>query len=235
MENPMLGVALCDLRGPLSDLLDKCGGEEGHAWLEEFKVFLRREPCWPCWAKGPVTQVTPLSILELVSTVRISATTIKFIAKEKFVPDLSDKAKVRIRFIGENFTSYFLSGNGKIEGPIPETTLRYHKLRQSSEDGPIIAELGGGKKAETNLSEMTSLMERQGRGEPGVLLNNGYANIFYIEDQNGVLRTVLVGWDGGGWDLGAGPLEVPRRWGVGFQVFSRNSVLDPSVTTAAAG
>ena len=107
---------------------------------------------------GQVTQVaepkpTP-SILELVSTIVVNATTGKFVAKEKFVRYTGRKAKVKISYLGDNFTEWFLSGSGKTEDPISEQTLRYHKLRKSSVDGPIITELGGEAKAETTLSEM---------------------------------------------------------------------------------
>ncbi len=41
MLKSMLGVN--DVRGPITDLLDKLGGQEGERWLEETKRFLRRE------------------------------------------------------------------------------------------------------------------------------------------------------------------------------------------------
>ena len=169
-----------------------------------------------------MTQPKPTSsILELVSTVVVNATNSKFVAKERFVLDTSRKAKVKISLFGDNFIKWFLSGDGKTEEPISEQTLRYHKLRKSSEDGPIITELGGEAKAETTLSEMFSLMEKQEDGESGPLLNNGWWNIFYIRDQDGVLRAVDVRWDDGGWRVRADSVESPRRWAVGFQVFSR--------------
>lgn len=178
----------------------------------------------------PPTAVTPEppkptpSILELVSTIVVNATTGKLVAKEKFVRDTGRKAKVKISYLGDNFTSWFLSGKGKTEDLISEQTLRYHKLRQSSVDGPIIAKLGGAEKSETTLFEMFSLMEKQGKGEDGVLLNNGYANIFYIKDSAGVLRAVSVYWDGDGWHVDASSVELPYRWNSDSRVFSRNSV-----------
>jgi hypothetical protein len=97
-------------------------------------------------------------------------------------------------------------------------------LKVSVMDGPIIAELGGADKSETTLSEMFFLMEKQGKGEDGVLLNNGYdANIFYVKDTAGVLRAVYVGWRGDGWSVDADSVGVPGRWDDGFQVFSRNA------------
>ncbi len=174
------------------------------------------------------------SILELVSTVVVPATTSKFVAKEKFVRDTGREAKVKIGYLGDNFTSWFLNGDGKTEDPITEQTLRYHKLRQSSVDGPIIAELGGEAKAETTLSEMFSLMKKQKKGEDGVLLNNGYDNIFYIRDQNGVLRGVHVYWNCVDWSVHAYSVESPCERRGGFQVFSRNSFIKSSEPVPAA-
>lgn len=220
--------------GLVKDIAHKLAGDDGKEWEQHGKLFLRKEPCW---SNGQVAQVTqpktkPL-ILELVSTVVVSATTSKFVAKDKFVRDTGRKAKVKISYLGDNFTEWFLSGDGKTEDPITEQTLRYHKLRQSSMDGPIIAELGGAEKSETTLSEMFSLMEKQGKGEDGVLLNNGYVNIFYIKDSAGVLRTVYVCWNDDGWDVGASSVGGPGGWSDGRRVFSRNSVLNPSDTPAS--
>ena len=234
--NTMLSKALREFTtGPLNQLIVNLGGQDGDQWEEEFKKFLRKEPCW---GNGQVTQVaqpkpTPL-ILGLVSTIVVPATTGKFVAKDKFVVNTKRNAPVKISVVWDNFTELFLSGSGKTEDPITEQTLRYHKLRKSSVDGPIIAELGGAEKSETTLSEMFSLMEKQKNGEDGVLLNNGYANIFYIKDQNGVLRAVYVCWGDDGWYVVARSVEGPSGWGGGYQVFSRNSVIESSEPLAPA-
>jgi len=232
----MLSKALREFTaGPLNQLIVNLGGQDGDQWEQELKQFLRKEPCW---TNGQVTQVakpkpTP-SILELVSTVVVPATTSMFVAKEKFVRDTDRKAKVKISYLGDNFTEWFLSDYGKTEDLITEQTLRYHKLRQFSVDGPIITELGGEVKAETTLSEMFSLMKKQKNGEGGVLLNNGWANLFYIRDIAGVLRAVRVFWYVGGWFVYAYSVENPFRWYDGSQVFSRNSVLESSEPSVPA-
>lgn len=221
--------------GPLNQLIVNLGGPDGNQWEQQFKQFLRKEPCWTNGQTAQLTKpkTTP-SILELVSTIVVSATTTKLVAKEKFVRDTGRKAKVKISDLGSNFTAWFLSGDGKIEDPISEQTLRYHKLRRSSLDSPIIAELGGADKSETTLSEMFSLMEKQGKGEDGVLLTNGYANIFYIKDSTGVLRAVILRWSYDGWDVCAYSVEDPVGWYDGCQVFSRNSDLKSSELSASA-
>jgi len=184
--------------------------------------------------RGDGAVVEPEKILELVGTTTISATTERFVAKEKLVIDTSPTAKVKISYLGDNLKTWFLSGDGKIEEPIAGSTLRKDKLRQSSTDGPIISELGGEAKAETTLTEIYALMVKQPKGGEGHLLGNGWANIFYVRDQKGVLCTVRVGWDGGGWDVDASSVLFPDGWDVGYQVFSRNSVLKPSETLVLA-
>ena len=165
------------------------------------------------------TEKSRADLLEFVGTTIIPATTEPFVAKDRFL--LKKDGGICSNF-SNNFTTWFLSGKGKIEEPISETTLHYDKLRQSSLDIQIIAELGGKTKAETTLTEMFSLMEKQRSGESGPLLNNGRANIFYVKDQNSLLCTVYVYWNGDGWFVSALSVERSNGWGDGGrQVFSR--------------
>jgi hypothetical protein len=119
---------------------------------------------------------------------------------------------------GSNFTSWF---TGKVEEDVQTGDLVPFALTQSAYDNEIIADLGGEEKAETTLGEIWRLMQRQANGEDGVLLTNGYANIFYVLDNTGALRAVDVVWYGGGWHAYASALDV-GRWS-GGQAFSRNS------------
>ena len=169
-----------------------------------------------------------VTLLDFIGTIKVTATKSKFVAKDNFVLDTSDKAEVKISYLGDNFKAWFLAGVGKIEDPISKQILRYGKLRKSATDMPrkpgeaaIIPELGGETKVETTLSEMFSLIRKQPDGEEGVLLNNGWANILYIRDQNGVLRAVGVRWGGDGWDVSARSVGHSDGWDAGHQVFSR--------------
>lgn len=42
----MTRVALCDARGPLTDLIEKLSGEDGSSWHEALKKMLRKENPW---------------------------------------------------------------------------------------------------------------------------------------------------------------------------------------------
>ncbi len=168
----------------------------------------------------------PAILSEVISTVTLSATTEKFVAKDKFVVDTGKKAKVKISYVGDNFKAWFTE---KTEEPFAGSTVYGRKLNRGSVDGPIISELGGQEKSETTLSEMYAMMERQANGEKSELLNNGYANIFYIRDITGTLRAVTVDWDGGGWYVEALSVGSPLGWFGGSQVFSRNSSVTKTV------
>jgi len=157
------------------------------------------------------------TLLDFISTINITATTVRFVVRDKF--KLKKNSGI-CSYLGDNFTNWFL---GKIEEPIGKQTLRYAKLRKSSPDSPIISELGGEEKAETTLTEVFSLMDKQFSGEEGALLTNGWANIFYVKDHSGVLRAVGVDWYDDGWDVGASSLGRPYRWRQGSRFVSRNS------------
>ena len=54
------------------------------------------------------------------------------------------------------------------------------------------------------------------------LVRNGSANIFYVENKDGVLCALRVYWrDEGGWGVDANSVEAPGEWGAGRRVFSR--------------
>lgn len=165
-------------------------------------------------------KVVWVKLIDMIGTTKTSATTEKFVAKEKF---LKDSKEVKFYGIWGNFTKWFLPGEGKIEGSLGEQELRYGNLVKNSVDGQIITELGGKEKAETSLIELYDLLKRQANGGEGVLLTNGYANIFYIRDESGILRAVSVHGAGVGWNVRAYSVVSLRGWGAGNRVFSRNS------------
>ena len=167
------------------------------------------------FSRFPEPQPEPL--LKFLGIVTIPATE-RFIVSDRIAAIRKSGRKI---YTGSNFEKWFFEITVE---PIEETQLRHYKLLKAEVDGTIIAELGGKIKAETTFSGMLALMEKQANGENGILLTNGYANIFYIRDGNGVLRAVGCYWDGGGWYVRADSVEGPDRWGEGYQVFSCNSL-----------
>lgn len=131
-----------------------------------------------------------------------------------------ESAELVIGWVGDNATRLV---KGKVEPDVAEATLRVHTLKKPSLDGPIIAELGGEEVVATTWGQIREMMRRQGRGQEGILLTNGCANIFYILDPDGVLWAADCGWGSNyaDWDVEARPITYPSRWDGGYQVVSR--------------
>lgn len=165
------------------------------------------------------SQAKTIILSEIIATVNIPATTEKFIAKDNFKVDTSRKATVKISYLGDYFKAWFL---GKVEEPFLGGILYGRKLEKNSVDGPILSELGGADIAEITLTELYAAMAAQPNGKSGSLLTNGWANVFYIKDVNGTLRTVRVRWLDGGWYVSAASVEIPSECNAGRQVFFRN-------------
>jgi len=161
------------------------------------------------------------TLLKRMTDITVTLDLGSFTASDHFKVDTSRKAAVKISYLGDNFREWMF---GLKEQPPDENYLCCYELLKNSVNGPIIEELGGEQKVETTLSEIFALMKKQRNGEKGALLTNGYANIFYVRDINGVLRAVRVNWYGDGWLMSADSVEGPGRWGAGNQVFSRNSL-----------
>lgn len=155
----------------------------------------------------------------IVSATTIPATTVKFIAKDKFVVNTGKDAKVRISYLSPDFKKEF---GDKIEEAFAGSIIHGRDLRRNSIDGPIINELGGKEKAETTLAEIYSMMEHDAGGMTNGPLINSHTNIFYVKNINGILRAVSVYWRVEGWIVSVVSVEDPHEWSAGSQVFSRN-------------
>ena len=125
---------------------------------------------------------------------------------------------VKISYLGPNFEKWF---SGMEVASRAGYVLQSKHLTKSLNDKQIMDELGDS--CETDLVDIYHLLSLQSNGGDGVLLTNGYANIFYIKDVNGVRRAVSAYWLDGGWGVGARSVEVMSSWLEGRRVFSRNS------------
>lgn len=166
---------------------------------------------------GSIGRLIDSALLEPIGIVPVSAVE-TFSAADKFRKGETDG--VKIGWIGDNFQNHFVA---KIESGVPIQDLRIHRLRKGSVDKSIIDELGGETVVETNLATMWEMMKKQGHGQQGDLLTNGYANIFYIRDTKGVLWAVDCDWDSGDacWFVRADSVTFPVGWLAGGQVLPR--------------
>ena len=72
----------------------------------------------------------------------------------------------------------------------------------------------------STLEDIAGLIEAQPNGKSGFLLNNGYANIFYVEGKNGEVFAVGVDWISGNrkWRVFDWELDGIGRWCADRQV-----------------
>lgn len=147
-------------------------------------------------------------ILEIVSK------EIPVVIAEKFVPSEFFKDRKGL-FVGYGFQENILSKAGQTEEKA-QFTIASFDLKENASD----------KKIEESLPEkhifsetdvcaiVAALIEKQPKGEEGVLLNSGYANFFYTPS-----LVVDVRWLDGRWYV-RGWYRGDRGWDAGRRAFS---------------
>ncbi len=138
----------------------------------------------------------------------------QFVAREHFQRTTASAASVRITWLGAAFSEHFVP---KTEADSGAALLRSHTVRRAARDIEIIAELG--TRHETMLGDLWCLLQRQSRGEAGLLRTDTKPNVLYIRSASGLLFTIDALWGGAGWELGASSTEGFRTEGA--RVISR--------------
>ena len=127
-------------------------------------------------------------------------------------------------YIWNNFSNWILK-NAPEEIPEYACNLSKYQLTERMYDSQILDELGQPKPFTVLefLAVLKRLVEKQPNGEEGILLNNGYANIFYVILPDGCVVAVSVRWGSGSreWLCNASDLDDDRWYG-GRCVFSRS-------------
>jgi len=143
-----------------------------------------------------------------------------FVPREKFFVGAEWSSQwcsgVKIGHMDRNFIKWFLL-DGKVEEEKERPTVYVSNLLLSSSDWEILAEIGGGDKAQMSLGEMCGTLEFHER-EGDTLLTTGWANVFYVPDSRGILRSVGVYKHNGRWCFRAYPLTHSEGWSVGVRV-----------------
>lgn len=181
--------------GQVEAIINKLGGMEG------VQRFLSGE-----------LVVKAVCLLARVASATVSGAK-KFVAKDHL-------KSANVGWISGNFDKLFLN---KVEESVGDANLAVSSLTKDSLDAPILAELGD--RAETSLAYLFELISKQSKGEDGVLLTNGYANIAYVRGNDGNLWAVSAYWNSvdGYWSVGAYSVGYPYRWVAGRQFLSRDS------------
>ena len=191
--------------GQIEAAINKLGGMDG----------LRRFLAGELVVSGKKVSVSKSALLAFIDSIELPAVEC-FVASKKFVTN-STPDGVRLYFVSDNIKTNFLA---KVEKDVAAAALYSHRLTKDSLDKSILDELGD--RATTTLAHLWELLKKQPKGEKGVLLTNGYANIFYVEDVNGNRWAVYAYWSAGsGWCVGALSVSDPDGWDAGRVVFSR--------------
>ncbi len=173
-----------------------------------FTVWLKSGATIEAVAQAPLPQKKNKNVLSCVGELTVGPLQTKFVRREFF--------RTRSGLYLWNDMERVLSVTHDADSPQPVKTLQYHDLGKNAHDRDIKAQLP--EKQEVELWQVAWLIERQKDGEEGVLLTNGYANIFYVAG-----FAVGVGWNAGNrewvvsvWKLGG------DDWRRGDRVFSGN-------------
>ena len=157
-----------------------------------------------------------MPLLIPVTTVEVDGIA-SFVTKEKFREGTVTDG-VKMVWTGENFDENFLDKTE--EKDVAGTLLRIQRLKNASSDAQIITELGNTH--ETTLSHCWELLKKQGLGENGALLVNGYGNIAYIRGRYDILWAVRFCWHivVDGWGVEAHS-QNSWEWYAGYHIISR--------------
>lgn len=128
--------------------------------------------------------------------------------------DIFKPRQHNIEWVSSDFQDWF--GEMEVEETVDTAPLTFKKLERDMLDKEILEEW---KPAEVTLADVLVTMKTNGN-----MLKDGWANLFYVKDITGELRTVYVGWRSGsrGWLVSAYSVSDRIWWGAGSQVFSRN-------------
>lgn len=142
--------------------------------------------------------------------------------------------QVAISHVGRNFSTWFLPwlSEERLETFSQNRFLLSGVLRFGVTGGAILTRLGGELRAESLLSDLFCLLWLQNTGKVNHLMDNGFANLFFIRDNGGSLRIVnLYRHYTGGWAISAEALNSLRRWEGSDLVFYPFPVPAMSLTT----
>lgn len=196
-----------DIHGPYTQLLTNLQGENGQEWLSALNRFLRKENPWE---KPKATAFFGRHTLVDVPEVDPGMDLETFYQNR---PGL---------YVWDDFTTLVLQPALQADRStlIRPASMSRRLLKVNATDAVIEEKLG----RNYQFSELAAaliiakMIEAQPNGIAGLLLNNGYANLFYLPT-----CVVFVHWDadGRGWDVSA-CRRGAYQWRVGNLVFASN-------------
>ncbi len=189
------------MRGPLNELNDQLFGDNGEERLAELNL----------WLKGVLA-----NLLKFVSEASVGPVE-KFSVADVLGQEGVNKDGIRIAFLGDNFKRVFGS---LVEGKVEAAKLVVHQLTRYATALDIASAIPAEKRV-TTIGQIYELIKAQANGKAGLLLVNGWANIFLCYGNDGNLWLVGACLFSGGWCFRAVPLGDQSWWVGESRVFSR--------------
>ena len=212
-KNGMIGAVACALAGMqtkhvgiVEDVANRLNGKDAEIYHSRFAKALREKlpkgnGCQHKFLKPVATAVT-----DVFSPQELTA------SKDIW---LSPEFIERILSVAENFQP-----TDDIQSPSG------FDIVELASDREIRSELPNDHVFEASefCWRLKMMTRAQPEGKKGDLLNNGYANIFYVRGKGGEVFAVHVSWDGSGWqwDVRCCRLDGHGGWLQGGRAFSRN-------------
>ena len=121
-------------------------------------------------------------------------------------------------YVWDSFRERLDIENCELVPSAPERPYVASLLKKDAYDRDIRRELP--ESHLSTLEDIAGFIEAQPEGKQGFLLNNGYANIFYVAGKNGEIFAVDVGWgsDDRVWFVGGWRLGGLGGWSAGYHV-----------------
>ena len=230
--NPQLRQALRAHLGRLNltEQLLVCS-DEGDIIARELDKFNDRKPCWV-----PTTKSAKAQALEMHSIVAVIMTCVAtFMTPAMVVYDtkscfIDGKVFCRDSNIDRWLTTNIpatVGGESKVLKLVRDgMTFRQMAqavLNETSEDLNLLAKklIEAGKTFSPKQVEERILAFQNG-DKSVALLDNGWANFFFVHDDKGNVFVLYVGWGGRRWYVIIFRLDRGDQWRAGYQLFLRN-------------
>ena len=175
-------------------------------------------------SSAPQTGKVEDPLLVYGRSIKIPAIAGPFVVRDHLKVNTDANAGAIISDVGKNFQRWFYD---LVEPQSSEITIDTAILKKRSSDTPIILYLGGEETIAINMAQAYDPLKRQGSGQSGPLITDGFTVRFYSPDVNKIIREVIFYWRDGAWLIGAMEANMPCSLPEGHQYLAARKVEPP--------
>ena len=239
-----VGITIAEVKGSLGDLNEKLASESGQEWLGALKLFLKKQNPWEAvveTAKAVTKKVEIVVKTVATNLAAISEGYMKALVTGISIPEVA-ACKVADCFTDTAIYAYrdsdldqWLSadipateGGRAINFQLVKEGMTFKKMTQVVLGLPEsrITELGRSlyQSGKTwSLRQVDETIVRYERGEKTLnLRDDGFANFFFVHDENGSVFVVYADRVNGRWSVRVYRLDGGDVWFAEYRLFLRN-------------